>query len=312
MSSRKVKSYPESFRREAVRLADSPGRTATAVARELGIHPGQIYNWRTQFNKLSKGQFTVADGTNYSKEEKAEIRRLRKKVAELEQERDFLKKSDGVLRACRQVKYVTIARHRGEYPVTLMYRVLSVSRAGFYGWLAREFATGGPNRKWVTDITYIRLATGWAYLAIVLDLYSRRVVGWALASHMRESLVLEALTMALSRRRVSARLLLHSDRGVQYRGREYHQKLRDLNIQPSMSRKGNCWDNAVMESFFSRLKVELIYPEKYRTLETLRAGLFEYIEIFYNRQRRHSALGYVSPEQFERSSNPSTVSTVCG
>ncbi len=294
------------------------------------------------------------------------------------------------------MKYALIARHRGEYPVTLMCRVLSVSRAGYYGWLARplseqarrrdgmreavrhhyfrfkrrygaprltrelnaeglpcsenfvaklmhslqlralngkgfryvpkvesqtqvqenvlarEFATGGPNRKWVTDITYIRLATGWAYLAIVLDLYSRRVVGWALASHMRESLVLEALTMALSRRRVSARLLLHSDRGVQYRGHEYHQRLRDLNIQPSMSRKGNCWDNAVMESFFSRLKVELIYPENYRTLEALRSGLFEYIEIFYNRQRRHSALGYISPEQFERSSNPTTVSTVCG
>jgi transposase InsO family protein len=178
--------------------------------------------------------------------------------------------------------------------------------------LGRDFASEGPNRKWVSDITYIKLGRGWAYLAVVLDLFSRKVVGWALDTHVRETLILEALTMALGRREMSPGLLLHSDRGVQYRGNEYQQRLHDLRITASMSRKGNCWDNAVMEAFFARLKVELIYPENYRTIEELRAGLFEYIEIFYNRQRRHSALGYDNPSHYELLSQRMNVSTICG
>ena len=179
--------------------------------------------------------------------------------------------------------------------------------------LDRNFTTDGPNRKWVSDITYIKVGRTWAYLAAVLDLYSRKIVGWTLEPHMRETLIVDALTMAVSRRDISEGLLLHSDRGVQYRkGNEYQQLLTDSGIQPSMSRKGNCWDNAVMESFFSRLKVELIYPENYRTVDELRAGLFEYIEIFYNRQRRHSALGYLSPDNYELQPNPMNVSTVLG
>jgi transposase InsO family protein len=164
----------------------------------------------------------------------------------------------------------------------------------------------------VSDITYIKVGRVWAYLAVVLDLYSRRVVGWALDTHMRETLIIEALEAALSRRQPEPGLLLHSDRGVQYRGNDYQRLLTDAGIRPSMSRKGNCWDNAVIESFFSRLKVELIYPEAYRTVEAQRAGLFEYIEIFYNRRRRHSALGYLSPDQFESLPNHETVSTVRG
>jgi len=178
--------------------------------------------------------------------------------------------------------------------------------------LARDFDSEGPNRKWVSDITYIRIGRGWAYLAVVLDLFSRRVVGWALDAHMREGLILEALQMARGRRDIPQGLLLHSDRGVQYRGNEYQQTLEDLGIVASMSRKGNCWDNAVMEAFFGRLKVELIYPENYRTLQELRAGLFEYIEIFYNRQRLHSSLGYDSPAQYELASEQLTVSSICG
>ena len=165
--------------------------------------------------------------------------------------------------------------------------------------LARAFDSEGPNRKWVSDITYIRVGRGWAYLAVVLDLFSRKVVGWALDTHMRETLIVQALTMALGQRKVSEGLLLHSDRGVQYRGNEYQQTLGDLGIVASMSRKGNCWDNAVMEAFFARMKVELIYPENYRTMEELRTGLFEYIEIFYNRQRLHSSLGYDNPMHYE-------------
>ena len=178
--------------------------------------------------------------------------------------------------------------------------------------LARDFASEEPNRKWVSDITYIRVGRGWAYLAVVLDLFSRTVVGWALDTHVRETLILEALTMAAARRHLSQGLLLHSDRGVQYRGNEYQQRLEDLGIVASMSRKGNCWDNAVMEAFFARLKVELIYPENYRTVEELRTGLFEYIEIFHNRQRRHSALGYDSPAHYELLFNQMNVSTIRG
>lgn len=178
--------------------------------------------------------------------------------------------------------------------------------------LARRFASDGPDRKLVSDLTYIKVGRAWAYLAVVLDLYSRKVVGWAVDTHMRETLIIEALEAALQHRQPRPGLLLHSDRGVQYRGTDYQALLTDAGIRPSMSRKGNCWDNAVMESFFSRLKVELIYPEAYRSVDALRAGLFEYIEVFYNRQRRHSALGYLSPAQFEAISQPATLSTVCG
>ena len=178
--------------------------------------------------------------------------------------------------------------------------------------LERNFASKGPNRKWVSDITQIRVGRRWAYLAVVLDLYSRTVVGWALDTHMREGLILEALKMARGRRQISPGLLLHSDRGVQYRAREYQQTLEDLGIEASMSRKGNCWDNAVMEAFFARLKVELIYPENYRDFDALRAGLFEYIEIYHNRQRLHSSIGYCSPAIYELESKHMNVSTICG
>ncbi len=178
--------------------------------------------------------------------------------------------------------------------------------------LRQEFAAPAPNVKWVTDITYIRVGRTWLYLAAVLDLFSRRVVGWALDSHMRERLILDALHMAVARRKITNGLLIHSDRGVQYRGNEYQGALAAYGIGCSMSRKGNCWDNAVMESFFSRLKVELIYAESYKQVEEARAGIFEYIEIFYNRKRRHSSLGYVSPHEYEQQVQPLTVSTFCG
>lgn len=177
--------------------------------------------------------------------------------------------------------------------------------------LARRFSASAPNRKWVTDITYIKVSRQWLYLAVVLDLFSRKVVGWSLDTHMREPLVLEALDMAVSRRGTVRNTVLHSDRGVQYRGHDYQAALREYGMQCSMSRTGNCWDNAVMEAFFSRLKVELIYPEAYRTLVEARSGIFEYIESFYNRTRRHSALGYLSPLQFEQQ-HQLAVSTIRG
>jgi len=165
--------------------------------------------------------------------------------------------------------------------------------------LARRFKADAPNRKWVSDITYIKAGRRWLYLAVVMDLFSRKVIGWSLDNHMREGLILEAFNMALSCRDIRESVLLHSDRGVQYRGHEYQGALKDNGVLCSMSRRGNCWDNAVMESFFSRLKVELIYAENFKTVEETHAGIFEYIEIFYNRQRRHSAIGYISPTEYE-------------
>jgi len=165
--------------------------------------------------------------------------------------------------------------------------------------LARDFTADKPDEKWVSDITYIDVDGEWMHLAVILDLFSRQIVGWAIDETMTTELILDAFNMAVARRKVTPGLLLHSDRGVQYRSGEYQQALQDHKITPGMSRKGNCWDNAVMESFFSRLKVELIYAEDYKARAAVYSGLFEYIEVFYNRIRRHSSLGYKSPAQFE-------------
>ena len=165
--------------------------------------------------------------------------------------------------------------------------------------LNRNFTAEKPDEKWVSDITYIDVDGEWMHLAVIQDLFSRQIVGWAVDETMTTELILEAFNMAVSRRKVTPGLILHSDRGVQYRSGEYKQALLEQNITPSMSRKGNCWDNAVMESFFARLKVELVYVEKYKTLAEAYSSLFEYIEVFYNRIRRHSSLGYKSPAQFE-------------
>jgi len=169
--------------------------------------------------------------------------------------------------------------------------------------LDRQFASDEPNRKWATDITYIPTDEGWLYLAGVIDLHSRRLVGWSMADHMQTDLVADALTMALARRRPHSGLLHHSDRGVQYASDAYQSLLHKNRIEVSMSGKGDCWDNAVMESFWATLKTELVHHEHYATHQQARQSIFEYIEVFYNRKRLHSSLGYVSPEAFEASQN---------
>lgn len=166
--------------------------------------------------------------------------------------------------------------------------------------LSRDFNAGKPNKKWTTDITYIWVQNKWLYLATVMDLYSRCIVGWSLDDNMTEQLITDALVMAFKRRDIEPGLIIHSDRGVQYRSQGYVDFMHKKGCQPSMSRKGNCWDNSPMESFFSRLKVELIYAEQYTSISEAKSGIFEYIEIFYNRIRRHSANGHVSPVEFER------------
>lgn len=165
--------------------------------------------------------------------------------------------------------------------------------------LNREFTATMPNQKWVTDITYIPTAEGWLYLAIVLDLFSRKVVGWAMDTQMTADLPLRALHMALHNRQPPPGLLLHSDRGSQYASTIYQAALQSRAIQPSMSRTANCYDNAVMESFFASLKAELVDQRRFVSVAQARAEIFLYIEAFYNRKRRHSALGYLCPNQFE-------------
>lgn len=165
--------------------------------------------------------------------------------------------------------------------------------------LARRFAVPAPNSGWVTDITYLWTVEGWLYLAVILDLFSRRVVGWALSERLERGVALDALQMAFTKRQPPLGLLHHSDRGSQYASHEYQQLLAAHGVLSSMSRKGNCWDNAVAESFFASLKLELVYRSHWRTRTEARSEVFEYIELFYNRQRRHSALGYLCPNEFE-------------
>jgi len=166
--------------------------------------------------------------------------------------------------------------------------------------LNRDFSAERPNEKWVTDITYIWVSGKWLYLAAVMDLCSKAIVGWSLANHMMDSLIKDAFEMAVSRRKITTDLIVHSDQGIQYRSNEYQEHLLSRGCQLSMSRRGNCWDNAAMESFFSRLKVELVYAETLKNFAQVKLLIFEYIEVFYNRIRRHSALNYVSPMQFEK------------
>lgn len=165
--------------------------------------------------------------------------------------------------------------------------------------LNREFYPERANRVWTADITYIETAEGWLYLAVVLDLFSRRVIGWATADHLRAELTCEALELALKQRTITGELLHHSDRGSQYASAAYQSILSRHGVEPSMSRAGNCHDNAVTESFFSTLKGECANHESYATRDQAERSLFEYIEVFYNRQRLHSTLNYRSPVEYE-------------
>jgi transposase InsO family protein len=169
--------------------------------------------------------------------------------------------------------------------------------------LARSFSRPAPNQAWVGDITYIRTDEGWLYLAVLLDLFSRRVVGWSMSEHIDTQLALGALRMAVSNRRSSG-VLHHTDRGIQYASLEYRQALADHGLTASMSRKGNCWDNAVAESFFATLKAEVVHQRRFTSRAEARRAIFDYIEVFYNRRRRHSAIQYLSPMEFEAQAMP--------
>jgi putative transposase len=168
--------------------------------------------------------------------------------------------------------------------------------------LDQNFVANRPDQVWLADITYIPTGEGWLYLAVILDLFTRKVVGWAMREHMPAELTIAALTMAIQRRRPGAGLIHHSDRGSQYAAGDYRRMLQTAAIVQSMSRKGNCWDNAPMESFFGTLKTELVHQRDYPDRDAARRDLFAYIEGYYNRQRIHSAIGYITPEQAEAKS----------
>jgi len=169
--------------------------------------------------------------------------------------------------------------------------------------LAQAPKATAANQAWVADITYIQTGEGWLYLAAILDLYRRKIVGWAMSEHIDTTLVLNALGMALLHRSPPASLLVHTDRGVQYASGDYRRALGRAGLVASMSRRGNCYDNATMESFWSTLKLEMVYRREFDTRAQARNEIFDYIETFYNRQRSHSALGYLSPVEFELQRN---------
>ena len=169
--------------------------------------------------------------------------------------------------------------------------------------LAEASKASAPNQIWVGDITYIKTGESWLYVAAIMDLYSRKIVGWAMGEHIDTALILKALFMALLHRQPPANLLFHSDRGVQYASADYRSALAQEGLLASMSGKGNCYDNAAMESFWSTLKLELVYRRDFQTRAQARSEIFDYIEVFYNRQRSHSALNYLSPVDFELQNN---------
>jgi putative transposase len=169
--------------------------------------------------------------------------------------------------------------------------------------LDRDFAATAPNQKWAADITYIPTGEGFVYLAGIVDLFSRKIIGWSMKETLHTDLCVEALEMALADRRPKHPLLHHSDRGCQYAGNQYQDKLDEFDLQCSMSRVGNCWDNAVVESLWASLKNELVFQRTFATRQQAKDAVFEWIVVWYNRTRRHSSLGYVSPEPFEAQQN---------
>ena len=272
------------------------------MCRVLEASPSGFYDWlrRPESQRaaedralIEKIQATRADGqpagarqpgsrcggaTAAAQGKAAGYRIGRKRVARLMRENDIRAK------AKRKFKVTTDSRH--DHPVAPNL-------------LDRQFTVEAPNTVWLADLSYIWTREGWLYLAVVLDLFSRQVVGWAMDEQMPQELTLAALDMALQRRRPLPGLMHHSDRGSQYAAGAYQKRLAEHGIVCSMSRKGNCWDNAPMESFFHTLKTELVHHRDYLTRDEARRDIFEYIEVFYNRQRRHSTLGYLSPAQFE-------------
>jgi len=209
-------------------------------------------------------------------------------------------------RGCRVSKSRVARRMRAiglRSKIRRKYRVTTDSKHHFPAapnLLERNFTTNAPDQTWVSDITYLATRTGWLYLTVIIDLFSRLVVGWALSSSLSHEMVVTALKRAVRSRRPGKGVVFHSDRGIQYACGDFRKELDNCGFIQSMSRKGNCWDNAVAESFFGIMKTELVYHERYEGHQDTLHSIFEYIEVFYNRQRKHSTLGYLSPAEYEK------------
>ncbi|EAO7552463.1 IS3 family transposase [Salmonella enterica] len=370
------KQHTPEFRQEALKLAERIG--GAAAARELNLYESQLHNWRSkQQNQLSSSE--------REQEMSAEIARLKRQLAERDEELAILQKGRDILREAPEMKYVFIEKHQAEFNIKAMCRVLQIARSGWYVWhqrrhqinrrqrfrlvcdnvvreafsdakqrygaphltdelraqgyqfnvktvaaslrrqglrakasrrfrpvsyrkhglpvsenlLKQDFYASGPNQKWVGDITYLRTGEGWLYLAVVIDLWSRSVIGWSMSSRMTAQLACDALQMALWRRKCPENVIVHTDRGGQYCSTDYQSLLKRHNLRGSMSARGCCYDNACAESFFHTLKVECIHGEDFVSREIMRTAVFNYSECDYNRWRRHSACGGLSPEQFE-------------
>ncbi|EOI5917256.1 MULTISPECIES: IS3 family transposase [Enterobacterales] len=366
------KQYTPEFRNEALKLAERIG--VAAAARELSLYESQLYAWRSKINN-------ARSSSEREQEMSVEIARLKRQLAEQAEELAIPPKGRDILREAPEMKYVFIEKHRAEFSVKAICRVLRVARSGWYAWrlrrqqitprqqfrlvcdtavrqafteakqrygaprladelpeynvktiaaslrrqglrakaarkfspvryrehglpvsenlLKQDFYASGPNQKWAGDITYLRTDEGWLYLAVVIDLWSRAVIGWSMSSRMTAQLACDALQMALWRRKRPENVIVHTDRGGQYCSADYQALLKRHNLHGSMSAKGCCYDNACAESFFHSLKVECIHGERLISREIMRMTVFNYIECDYNRWRRHSACGGLSPEQFE-------------
>ncbi|WP_085930251.1 IS3 family transposase [Ancylobacter sp. FA202] len=368
--------FTEDFKRDAVLQITERGYPVAEVAARLGISKYSLYEWRKRYGKPA----AVARDDDQA----AEVRRLKRELQRVTEERDILKKAGRVLRQGCKVKYAFIAEHRLLFSIRAMCRCLRVQPSGFYAWLKdplskraqedhrqteliraawsesgkvygyrklhddladmgesccpnrvarltrlagiraqigykrrpghyggkpslavdntldRRFDAEAPDKAWVTDITYIRTHEGFAYLAVVIDLFSRRVVGWSMQARQTTNVVLQALLAAVWRRKPKGRVLVHSDQGSQFTSMEWASFLKHHDLEPSMSRRGNCHDNAVAESFFNLLKRERIRRKVYRTRDEARGDVFDYIEMFYNPTRKHARNGMLSPIEFER------------
>nr|WP_232515635.1 IS3 family transposase [Aeribacillus pallidus] len=376
---KKQRRYEEDFKRQTVRYILEEAKSVAQVARELKINENTLHGWMKKYK-----QEPEITETQTFRSEDHEVRELKKRIRDLEEENSILKKGDALLRERPSVKYSFIHKHRFDYRLEKMCEVLKVSRSGYYKWrdrpksarqerreeltqevrrvyiesrqlygspkvtkklnhegikvsqktvsrimneegmksrtvkkhkattnskhnhpvhenvLNQHFTVTKPNEVWVADITYIPTDEGWLYLASMMDLYSRKIVGWHIDCSMKKELVLSALKQAYQRQQPQGSILHHSDRGSQYASNDYQAKLMEYGMKCSMSRKGNCYDNACIESFHGIIKKELIYQTRYKTREEAKKSIFEYIEIFYNNKRIHSATEYFSPSEYER------------
>jgi putative transposase len=274
------------------RRADYP---VTVLCDVLGVSPAGYYAWRSRpESRRSAANRKIVDdikqvhrdtsGRYGSPRIHAELKAQGRGVSRGRIER--LMRHHGIRAIMARPRRVRTTDSRHDFPIAPNL-------------LDRDFTASAPNRIWLADISYVETDQGWLYLAAVMDLYSRRIVGWAMEDHLRAELPLAALAMAISAKRPGAGLIHHSDRGVQYASADYRKMMQSAGFKVSMSRKADCYDNAPMESFFHTLKTELVHHRHYATRNEATRDIFAYIEGFYNRTRRHSAIGYVSPIEME-------------